>query len=229
MSELKFKKEALDLVNSLTTINTSIIFEKENDKVLVSRTNPASSIAYQLRVPNSNFDFSGDKIAIYNYPEFYQLFSTCKVPVIDQNEKSLVISEGKAKINYILSNIENLVPGAKAVKFTDPTVSFDLSHEEMKNIRKMISLIQAEYIKFTVKDNTIIIKLFNNSHNNSYEKELDIKDKTKENFEMTISSEVFTIIPENQYKIDIKKEGIIRISYEKEGTDLKIYTAEIEG
>jgi hypothetical protein len=229
MSDLKFNKEFLDLVNRLTTINTQIIFEKENDKVLVSRFNPAKSIAYQLRVPKESFDFAEDKIAMYNYPGFYQLFSVCKTPVINQTENTLIIADGKSKINYLLSNLENIQVGPKKNTFADPTVSFDFTEEEMKNIRKMISLIQADYVKFIIKDNNLTVKLFNNSHDNSYEKEIELKTKATENFEMIINSEVFTIIPENPYTIDIKKEGVIRISYVKDNIDLKIYTAEIIG
>jgi len=230
MSAVKVSKEVLGFVKDLTTINDSIIFENTEDKIIVKRANPPMTIAYFLSVPKSELSFEGEKLAFYNYPEFYSLVNAVDGAEIEQEENKLSIKTKNSKIKYLVSDPETLKKGPKKMPFENPTAAIKLTAETLKEIRKMIGLLDSKKASLSVTGKVAILKVYNSSHDNSFEKTIEMETATSEDFNILFTSEIFSLIPENEYLIGIKKkEGIIQFKYiTTKAIELEIFTAESE-
>lgn len=225
---IKYNKNFLSLVNDLSLINNSIIVEKKEDNVHISCANPATTIFYMLDGKTENFEFSDDKIAFYDYSEFYQILNVLDKANISIEENKVTISNEKSKIKYIISDPETIKKGPSQIKFPSSDVKMILEAAEIKNLKKMISLLNSKFVRFTTnEDKTIKFNCFNDSHDNSYERDF-ATETTGEKISMKISSEIFTLIPDNSYCFEICKDGLVRFTLSKDDITLSIYVAEIE-
>jgi hypothetical protein len=227
---VNYNKEIINLFNDLSAINPQIVFEKDEKKenVIIRRTNASGSIAYFLLTPKDNFDFEGDELAIYNYPEFYQMFSCLDKPVIKQTGNKILIIKDSARLNYLIANPEAVKKMKPKVVFNDADAKIIFSHDDIKEIQKMIGLVSAEYVEITTDGNKMNLRIFNTSHDNSFEKTYDMAEESKAKLKIKISKEIFTILPKENYSFEVKKEGIVKFSFDKENVSLQIFTAEIE-
>ncbi len=65
MAKVQYNSELFDLVKDLTSINTQVIFEKDEEgNVVVRRADSESTIAYELRAPREYFDFNENGVAL---------------------------------------------------------------------------------------------------------------------------------------------------------------------
>ncbi|MFW6272861.1 MAG: hypothetical protein ACOC2U_03680 [bacterium] len=228
--DVKFDREFLNLVQNLTKINSSILFERSDDNgVIIKRKNPAGSIAYILSASEDSFDFDEEEIAFYNFPEFAQMLSVFKSPNIKQDENRLVISENKSKIKYVVTDPEIISRGPNKVNFGDADATMVIDRDLLKEIRSMIGILDSENIKLKISDNNITVVCYNSNHDNQWENTYDIENSLGKDFELTIKSEVFVHIPDGNYKMELKEAGIVKFAYQSDIVNLDIFVAEVEG
>jgi hypothetical protein len=231
MKKVNYKTELFDLLKDLTSINTQIILDKENNKIVVKRADSESTIAYELKTSKDYFDFEEEQIAFYNYPEFYQFFKAFIEPELSIDQKNLVLKEGSSKTNYILSNPEAIPPGPKSINFKDPDIRINLSSEELDELLKMINLINSKKVQIYGDGKKITFKIFNNLHDNTFEKAFEVENIS--NFESEIDfvmfSDTFKNLPiKRNYVIEIKSQGFVKISLVNEEISLHIYTGRVK-
>jgi len=238
-NKVEYNKDMLSLLNDLSAINESVIINKNDKKLSVQRANNARSIAYRLSMESSVFNFSGDQVSFYKFPEFFQLLSCFDSPELHQTDDKLVISKDKCKINYLLSDPETLTKSPKQIQFDNPQVEFKLSTADIKELKKMIGLLTAKNTKFTCAKNKVDITCYNSGHDNSFSKSYPT-DKCTKDLSFAISSDVFPVIPEGDYVIELmekplpnSKDGktisIVRFTLQKKDTALEIFTAQLDG
>jgi hypothetical protein len=224
-----FNSEIFNLIKDLSSINNSIIFEKNDGKVLITRSDSEKTIVYRLETPMEYFDFNKDEIAFYNYNEFYQFLTVFRSPTMLLEGNKIILSEGESKFNYIIQNPEAITsPRPKKPNFNDPDVEFVLDANTLDEISKMNALIKAKHAKIFGNGETINIRLFNNLHDNSFDKKISVKNLTNfdNEFDFNIFTDIFTKIPlKRDYKVSIKKEGFVKMSLVDENISLDIYTA----
>lgn len=227
---IKYNKKYLELVNQLTQIDSSIIFNKSDDKIKIIRSNNSKTIIYTLDVDKKNFEFESEDIAFYNFPEFYRLLSVFESPEIieDVNQSKIIVSENKSKIKYKVSDSEVIPKISGGGNIGESDVELMITSTELDQIKKMISLISADRVRFKVKENTkdIICEFFNTGHSNNWENSYDVTKGSSESFSLVIASEVFSLIPKNDYTISILKDGIVKLKYNSEDFDLNLYIPE---
>lgn len=224
---VEYNKESLSLINELCSITESVIIQKDGDKLVILRTNNAKSVAYRLILPSSSFNIEGDSIGFYKFPEFYQLISCFNNPnILQASDNKLTIEKDKSKINYLLSDIESLTKGPKKINFDSPEAKFEISASDLKELKKMIGLLTAKNIKLACSKKEIDVTLYNSNHDNSFDKTYECQ--SSEDFEFPIASDIFTVIPEGDYTIEIMKAGMVRFSLKRENVSLEIFTAQID-
>lgn len=229
-AKVPYKSETIDLLNELSSkISSSLILTKDNDRLKVNRTNPAETISFFFSSPVDDFNFNDEELAFYNFPEFYQLFSVFTDPIIKQNNDLLIISKDKAKIKYKISDPEVIAEGPKGFNIkADLSCKFKLTVEDLRNLRKMIGLVSAE--KATIirnSDSELSIILGNETHENSYEKTFEVE--SNDEFDFDIPSELFSVIPDGNYSIELYSEGIVVLNLITENeVSLQILTTELE-
>jgi len=230
-SAIKYNAEIFNLVQDLVPINNSIVFEKSSDnkKVLVKRADSEMTVAYILEAPVEYFDFPADKVAFYNYNEFYQFFSTFKSsPSLVLNENKITLFEENAKTDYIISNPESLPVGPKTIRFKDPNIKFNLTSNDLDDLSKMNTLIKAKRAKLYGNENEINIKLFSSMHDNSYENKFKVEavNNFVGEYDFVIFSELFAKLPQKrEYTIEIIANGWVKVSLVDKNLNLNIYTA----
>jgi len=232
MAKVQYNAKLFDLLKDLTSINTNVVFEKDDKgNIVVRRADSESTIAYQLKAPKDYFDFDEEQIAFYNYPEFYQYFKAFTQPEMSIDEKKVRLVEGNSKTEYLLSNPETIPAGPKSINFKDPDVGINLSAAELDDLLKMIGLINSKKAQVFGNGNSITIKVFNNLHDNTFEKTFKVENlsKIKEDIDFVMFSDTFkNLPPKRDYVIEIKAQGFIKISLVDEKVSLDIFTGRVK-
>lgn len=232
MSKIQYNKELFELLKDLSSINTQVVFEKnEEGNVLIRRADSESTIAYQLVAPNEYFAFEDEQIAFYNYPEFYQYLTAFKTAELSIMDKSVTIKEGSSMTKYLLTNPESIPAGPKSINFTDPDIRLNLSSVELDELLKMIGLINSKKTQIVGNGKKITFKVYNNLHDNTFEKTFDVENLTdfEDEVDFVMFSDTFkNLPPKRDYVIEIKSQGFIRISLVDENVKLDIYTGRVK-
>jgi hypothetical protein len=235
-TEIKYSPELLDTISKLTGINKSIIIKKDEDEVnlLVNNKDAEEGVAYMLSAPLEYFSFQSENVCLYNYQEFYSLYSFFEDSVIEQDEYDLTIKQDKSKIDFRLTDIEQINQGRKFRKiiFEEPDIEFQMDEKFVTKIKKLCAgdKINATYIDFNANgDGTLTYKLRNETLPNAFEETIDVTDNLQDEFDITIKSESFNKLPIASYTLGLKEEGLIEFKQNREDDiSLKLYLAHTE-
>jgi len=235
VTKVKYDKDILSLLNDLCAINESLIIKRDDKKLSIQRANNAKSIAYRLSMNPEVFDFDGESVSFYKFPEFFQLLSCFETPDLHQSDNKLILSKDKSKINYLISDPETLSKNPSKINFDNPQVSFQLKSADIKELKKMIGLLTAKNTNFSCLKDKVDITCYNNSHENSFSKSYST-DKLLKDLEFSISSEIFTVIPDGDYVVELMEKtlpnkqtaSMARFTLQKKDISLEIFTANID-
>jgi len=233
MGTVNYNAELFDILKDLTSINNAVVLDKEEKKVVVRRADSESTIAYELTAPKEYFDFKDEQVAFYNYNEFYQyLKAFVNSPELSIDNKKVNMKDGSARTVYLMSNPEAIPPGPKSINFTDPDIRFKFKASDHDEFIRMINLIKPKKAQIFGKGDKITIKIFNNLHDNTFEKEFEVENLSNnadEEVDFVIFSDTFEQFPQKRdYQIEIKKQGFVRISLVDEKMTLDVYTGRIK-
>lgn len=245
MKTVAYDRNALKVIADLSKIvktkdqNTPIKIVKDDEGIHVKAANGPKTILFTVDAPSSAFDFEGTELCFYNYSEFYDYFSLFENPIIAQgviNEdeadeaEALVLTQGKRKINYPLSDAEVIKGAIKKVAWEDPDTYFDFSGEQLTHLKKVIGLLgdKNNNISFTFDGDNVNVKAKTNLNNNSFEDSYDLADPVSEEFTVTISDEVFKFLLNVNYRVEVKSEGLIRFFFETNNVVASILVTAID-
>jgi hypothetical protein len=233
MEKVKYNSEFFDILKDLVSISNSVIIKKENDKIAIRRADTDITIAYSLKTPLEYFDFpvNNEEITFYNYGEFYQYFKSFNQPDIFIDNKKITLKENNSKIDYVLSNPESFEKKSpKEPNFGDSDISFNLSPKDHDELVKMITLIKPKKAKITGDSKQISLTLFNQLHDNSFEKTFEVTNfNGNPEVDFLIFSDTFLHIPpKRDYMINIKSVGFVKISLINNDMNLDIFTGKVK-
>lgn len=232
--QVTYDKVALEVISELSAINQSIVIEEDSDDdtmITVKGADSNKSIAYIFKAPKEAFDFSGDDCSFFNYHEFYNLFSLFDSPSIIQDDTTIKLREGSSELEYRLTDSELIKKSFNKVKFEDPDVNFVLDADLLKKIKTLSGKtnVNAEYIKFSVKDDELTYTLYNERHHNTFKETIEVKNPDGAEFDIENSIRIFNKIPFASYKVAMKEEGLIQFTMVREDDiNVVIYTADTE-
>lgn len=227
--DVKYNPEYLKLLKHLSNINEKILIKKTDDQkeIEIEGKNIATTVAYTLKTKIEDFQFDGDEVGFYQFPEFFELFDAFDSPKIKQHDAKFEIIKDKSKITYYTADPESIPAIFKKIKFEEPDASFTLTEDDMNHIKKMIGLVDADAVSFIVEDNVLTVVLAGDEKDNSYQKEYEIEDSI--DVDISIPTRIFEVAPKGDYEIQIKEEGVMRFIYKNEQKfELNLYTAENE-
>ena len=231
MTKIDYNNTTLSLINELSVVNPSIIFNKVDGSVVLKSSSADRAVAYVFTAPEEHFSFEGDECAFYNYAEFYKLFSVMDQPEIKQSGSELVMTKNRSKMKYRLSSPEIIPVGFNSVEFDEPDVSVRLSAEYLKKLYTFVSnsMLNANRLKLKGEGKELTLTLENSKSPNSYSEVIDLENEVGAEFEYTISTSIFQNLPSNlDFNFSIKEEGIVEFKLITEtGVTLELYTAEL--
>jgi hypothetical protein len=234
MKEVKYNKEFISLLNNLSIINKKFIINKKDNKIRVDGKNEGVTVAYTFNCDAENFDFDGEEIAFYNFSEFYDLFNVYKDSSLnyDSNYGLLEIKDNnsKSKIKYYTADPEIVPKTFDFLKFDSFDYKFYLNSEEFAYIRKMVGLVDAKKVKFSLKNGEFKLVLFSDEKNPTFEKTFEIEasselDVSTDSFSLVTPPDIFLFSPKGDYEIQIRKAGVFKFGYAHDTFDLNLFSA----
>jgi hypothetical protein len=233
--DVGYNATALEIVNTLTTINAAIAFDVEKDEdteeesIVIKSADSTKSIAYIFKAPKEAFAFNGDSCTFYDFKEFYSLLNIFDAPQIQQDGVNLYIREGKQKVSYRVTDREMIKKAFNNVPVENPDVNFTLDANLVKKIKDLKGSVNAEYVKFTVSGSELTYTLYNPKHPVKFEDTFDVTNNTEAEFSMQVNVGVFLKIPLASYKVDMLESGLMRLTMIRDDEiSVQLFTADNE-
>lgn len=235
-TEVKHSPAFIEAISELTAVNKTVVIEKNDDdtEVKILGRDADKSTAYVLKAPIDYFNFDQDSICMYNYQEFFSLYSVLENAELELDDSNIIISEDKTEINFRLTDEDDINKGDNfsGVNFSDPDVELEMDSTFITKIKSLISAskIDANFITFMANgDGTLTYRLKHSRLPNTFEQTLDVTDNSEEDFKITVTRESFSKIPTADYTVGLKEEGLIEFKQKREDEiSLKLYVADTE-
>lgn len=230
---VSFNKEVLQLINELSIINPAIKIFKDENKIVIKSQDPSESLAYVLSTELSSFDFDGEEIAFYNYPDFFKWVSALDITEMKHADDGMLhLGNGRLKGQYQSSDVDVVRGGRFDIEFDDPDATFNITTENINELLKLRSLIAKDgnNLVISFEDRNVHVEIYNTNSSNIVETDFAASTTVDEPFKIRVSDEFLTMVPKKySYRVDVKREGIARFSMNNDlGVDVEIYIAEVE-
>jgi gp45 sliding clamp, C terminal len=139
---MKISKQTIEILRNYASINQNILIKAGN--VLTTRTvakNLFASATVDTEFPQ--------EFGIYNLSTFLGVLSLFSDPDIELSEKSMIISQGKNKVQYLFASPEVLDYPDKAINMPAGDASFELSEENLKSLLKAGAVLSSTDLKIS--------------------------------------------------------------------------------
>lgn len=232
MDNIEFDEIGFEIINSLTSVNNSVLFEKNNGRVEVKSASVDKSIAYIFSAPETTFDFKEDSIAFYDYRSFYSLIKLFDNAVLSGDDTNIFIKSGKRKATFRLSDKDLVKKTFNGINTAGVDAELRLDVETLKKIRSIAThpSVNADRIKMDIVDGDLLYTVYNTKYTaNKIEDTLPINNLSKERFSVNLSVVDFIKIPLANYTVNFYEAGVVNFSMDRDDEiTVQVYIAEME-
>ena len=145
---MKLNSETVNVLKNFSTINQNLLIKEGNTITTMSAMkNIVAKATIEETFPR--------EIAIYDLNEFLSSTSLFKEPVIDFDDSHLLIKEENSrstKLKYFYSDPSVVTSPSKTITMPSPDVSFELTSDDLNQLKKAASVIQAPDLVFERND-----------------------------------------------------------------------------
>ncbi len=155
----------------------------------------------------------------------------------DDNEPVTVVIKQpliNAKVSHTLGATDCMIKPALyneeedsffTIEVNNESAKFKLSAEQLSYLQKMIGTVGATNIKFNVDNGVCTITLYNPKSSDVFSQNYVVEcDNEAEQFELSISTTSFGLLPTSEYNIIIDKEGMLHFAQcRQDGIDVNVY------
>jgi len=201
-----FSEVEINVLKNFASVNPSMVISPEGLGVI----NTAKSVIanYPFAKP-----YAFEEFGVYEVPELLSVLGALSNPVIEANDKYLLIKDGESKTRYF-TTAKDLLPKVPAVenKFSQVKceLDFTLPAEKLAALFKMAAIIKAEWLFLESDGKKIRLTVG---------KELDTSSNT---FDVTITADIAANDLEKPVKVPLSDLKVLPGGY-----DVKISTAGI--
>ena len=203
---MKLSETTVSVLKNYASINSNMVFKAGNtvktmaeSKTIMASSNIAEDMSSEFGVYDLN-EFLG-VISMFEEPEI-EISDDCKFATIAQNNR---------KIKYFFSSPENLTTPSKDVVMPSVDVSFNITQEDMANLRKASSTLGVTdvVVKGEPGANTATLAVTDvrDATANSYEIELTDCSRSDEGFQLIFNIGNFKFL-NGDYSVEISKKLI---------------------
>lgn len=201
---MKISKETLTLLKNFAGINPSIHIKPGN--VISTLSVDKNIIAY------TEIDETFDKdFVIYDLNEFLSVLDLFDDPELVLSDKSVNITAGKSKCNYVYCDPSVIVSPSKRIVFPTSDVQFNLTKDELDKLLRAANTLGLNYLNVTKnQDNEIVISVVDpkNSSSNTFSCIVG-EDKTTHSYSFFINTEFLKFIKDD-YQVAISRKLICK-------------------
>jgi hypothetical protein len=145
---MKISKSTIEILKNYSSINQNILIKEGN--VLTTRT--VAKNVFVSSVVDTEFP---KEFGIYNLSTFLGVLSLFSDPDVELSDKSMIISQGKNKVQYLFASPDVLDYPEKAINMPVIDAEFVLTEENLKSIMKAGAVLGSTDLKIS-GDGTII-------------------------------------------------------------------------
>lgn len=234
MSQVILNPEVLGVLVKTCQFNPvgkqHLLMIKEGDKVVV-RQKSQNQVFVVLETEEIKFDDVED-ISIFDFPNFHAFYKELAPETAELKDNKIVLKKGKSRVNYVLSDKELIEKGffSKITIPSEKAFSFNIGEDELKEIKKMISMVGAESIRFSLEGNTATISLIKENEDNqsSFSKEITLDAEIPEPFVVEVRSEFLNLAPLLPYTLIAYERGekghLFNLHFKNDLYSLDLYT-----
>ena len=135
-----------------------------------------------------------------------------------------------SEIRHHLASIDTVEkPCFNEVDAGNIDAAFALSDAQISNLKKMISMVEADSIKFSVNGSIVKVTLFNKLTADVFTQDYNLDAAAVTAFDLTTPASGFELLPVAGYKVSINKDGLLHLHQDRDdGIELNLYIAEQE-
>lgn len=212
---MNLSKETLILIRNFAGINGSIVLKEGNTLATISE---GKNVMAQATIAES---FPQD-FGIYDLNEFLGAVSIFDNPVLDFSDKYVKISDGgTSNIKYFAAGEGIVKPAPSTIKFPEPDVTFNLTHDQLAMILKTSSALKAGDVSIQGDGTTlrVVVSDKKNATSNAYQVDIGTTDQE---FKANLKVENLKMLP-GDYEVSVSNKKISR--FKNAATDLTYYVA----
>jgi hypothetical protein len=206
-------KKHIDVIQNFSDIAPSMLFTSGTIRIINQSKSVMGNYKWNEQLPEGV-----DNFGIYNVKKFCQILSFFNNPTVelknisadDESRYTLVISEEGRKSEYLTTNPElvkmyYIDKEINPEKIGDPALKVRLEKETLKEIKNIVSVIQARHFIYSVEGDRFKIRMtdLDNSSSENYELFIN-KDKYEGNLdkEIVMFADDFALM-EGSYNLSI--------------------------
>lgn len=211
---MKISKATVEILKNFSSINQNILIKKGS--TLSTRT--VAKNLFATAVVDTEFP---QDFGIYNLQSFLGVLSLFSDPDVELSENSMVISQGKNKVQYLFAAPEVLDYPEKALNMPPIDAEFELSEENLKSLMKAGAVLSSTDLLISGDGTTITCSTVDpkNSSANTFAVEVGETDKT---FKAYIKLETLKL-PTGSYKVGLSSKKIAK--FENKDIDYNMFIA----
>ncbi len=196
---MKLSKQTLEVLRNFASINQNILIAEGNK--LTTRT-----VAKNIFVEATVTDTFEQELPIYNLSELLGIVSLFSDPEFELSENSVIIRQGKNKVQYVFASKEVLDYPDKPIKMPATDASFEMTEENLKSLLKAGSVLSATDLLIQGEDGKIncIVLDPKNPSSNTFTVEVGETDRT---FSAYIKLENLKMLP-GIYEVNLSSKKI---------------------
>ena len=225
---MKISEETLSILGNLSSVHNSIIVEQGSVLTVVSEDKTLLVRA----VVDETFPKT---FAIYDHGEFLNATSLLgDSPVLTFEDDMILVesSDSSRTIRYECSDISLLkssdkspLPPGTIELSDDPALSFDLSNDAVKNIKKSAGVLNLPHVVPLIADGNVVLSVCDKSKKTKNTFDIDVSNVTingGENIVCTMNVDSLKVLP-GDYTVKIFKNGICCVQHKD--LDLEYFIA----
>jgi len=186
---MKLSDKTLSILKNFSSINQSILV-KSGNKI---RT---MSIMKTILAEAEVDEYFPKDFAVYDLNQFLNGLSLHQDPDLDfDNDKYVIIREGKRKVKYFFADPEVIVsPPDKEISLPSKDICFQLEHSQLDKIKKAAAVYQLDDFSAIGENGTIRLVVRDKKNDSSTEYSIDVGE-TDRDFIFNFKVENLKIIP----------------------------------
>ena len=218
---MKLNSETVNVLKNFSTINQNLLIKEGNTITTMSAMkNIVAKATIEETFPR--------EIAIYDLNEFLSSTSLFKEPVIDFDDCHLLIKEEHSrstKLKFFYSDPSVVTSPSKTITMPSPDVSFELTSDDLNQLKKAASVIQAPDLVFERNDEGSFLTVRDKKNDTANNFSLEVNQSSNNaKFKFFFKVENLKLLP-GSYDVTISKKNI---SHFKSKTDNVEYWIALE-
>ena len=225
---MKISEETLSILGNLSSVHNSIIVEQGSVLSVVSEDKTLLVRA----VVDETFPKT---FAIYDHGEFLNATSLLgdspvltfedDMILVESSDSSRTIRYEGSDISLLKSSDKSPLPPGTIELSDDPALSFDLSNDAVKNIKKSAGVLNLPHVVPLISDGNVVLSVCDKSKKTKNTFDIDVSNVTingGENIVCTMNVDSLKVLP-GDYTVKIFKNGICCVQHKD--LDLEYFIA----